>query len=75
MNKKILAIVASPTRDHGYTYRSVQVIETALSRHDDTDIEYVHLVDRPFSPLGLGGRSCRDAHGATSLASTPVTFA
>jgi len=47
--KRILAIIGSPTRDTGYTFRSAQVLERQLRARADVDFEYVFLVDRPFS--------------------------
>lgn len=49
MNRKILAIVASPTRDAGYTFRSVRVLEDRMRTAGNIDFEYMFLADRPFS--------------------------
>jgi multimeric flavodoxin WrbA len=50
LSKKILAIIASPTRDEGYTFRSAQALEEQLQARGSIDFEYVFLADRPFSP-------------------------
>ena len=50
MNKRILAIIASPTRDAGYTFKSAQALEEQLQARGPVDFEYVFLADRPFSP-------------------------
>jgi len=47
--KRILAIIGSPTRDTGYTFRSVQALEQQLRAREDVDFDYIFLTDRPFS--------------------------
>jgi hypothetical protein len=51
LSKKILAIIASPTRDEGYTFRSTQALEEQLQARGSIDFEYVFLADRPFSTV------------------------
>ena len=42
---KILAIIGTPTRDAGYTVRTVRAIEESLAPVDDMQMEYLYLED------------------------------
>ncbi|MEZ5562974.1 MAG: NAD(P)H-dependent oxidoreductase [Gammaproteobacteria bacterium] len=46
---KVLAIIGTPTREKGYTTRSVEVLEQSLRRKSDVQFEYLYLEDRNLS--------------------------
>ena len=46
---KVLAIIGTPTREAGYTTRTVATLETCLRKHCDIDFEYLHLEDAGLS--------------------------
>lgn len=53
----MLAIIASPTRDRGYTFKSVKAVEASMRASGDIEFDYVFLADRPFSTC-QGHLSC-----------------
>ena len=52
MSKKILTIIGTPTREEGYTTKTVQALADSIQQQSSCDIEYLYLAD-----LQLGG--CR----------------
>jgi multimeric flavodoxin WrbA len=50
MTHKILAIIATPTRDEGYTYKTVRALEESILEQSAAEVEYLYLAD-----LQLGG--------------------
>lgn len=46
---KVLAIIGTPTREKGYTTRSVEVLEQILRSKCEARFEYLYLEDRNLS--------------------------
>ena len=74
MGKNILAIIGTPTREQGYTTKTVQALAKAVDERGDARVEYLYLGDRQLAGcqgfltcIKQGEASCPVSAGITPV--------